>query len=97
MKRRTAAEWVKACEANDVPVDVCVTPGEAARHPQLVERKALEGGYAKFPLWANGARAGAIRAGTPRAGEHTREILAELGYDDGEIAELGKNGLLSQP
>jgi crotonobetainyl-CoA:carnitine CoA-transferase CaiB-like acyl-CoA transferase len=94
MKRRAAAEWVKACEANDIPVDLCVTPGEAAKHPQLVEREALERGYAKFPLWANGARAGAIRAGTPKLGEHTREILVELGLADGEIAELVKKNVV---
>ncbi|HEX7054075.1 MAG TPA: CaiB/BaiF CoA-transferase family protein [Burkholderiales bacterium] len=87
-KTRTAAEWQRLLEANDIPVDLCVTPGEAARHPQLVERQALERGHAKFPVWANGARGAAIRSGTPKLGEHTREILVELGFDDGAIAEL---------
>ena len=36
-------------------------------------------------MWANGARRCLARA---RAGEHSREILVELGFDDGEIAEL---------
>jgi crotonobetainyl-CoA:carnitine CoA-transferase CaiB-like acyl-CoA transferase len=54
MKQRTAAEWLRLCEENDVPVDLAVTPGEASRHPQLLERQALERGYAKFPVWANG-------------------------------------------
>ena len=58
-----------------------------------MERKATERGYAKFPLWANGARAGSIRSATPRLGEHTREILVELGLDDGELAELLKKGV----
>src|SRR2546423_2449847 len=39
MKRRTAADWIRLCEENDVPVDLCVTPAEAALHPQLEERK----------------------------------------------------------
>lgn len=86
MKRRTAAEWLRLCDENDVPVDLCVTPAEAAGHPQLVERQALERGYARFPLWANGARAGAIARGTPKLGEHSREILAELGFEEREIA-----------
>ena len=90
MKRKTAAEWLRLCDQNDVPVDLCVTPGEAARHPQLVERKATERGHAKFPVWANGGRGGSIRKGIPRLGEHSREILVELGFDDGEIAELRK-------
>jgi len=91
LKTRTAAEWLRLCDENDVPVDLCVTPGEAAKHPQLVERKATEGGHAKFPVWANGARGGSVRKQTPRLAEHSREILVELGFDDTEIAELRKN------
>jgi crotonobetainyl-CoA:carnitine CoA-transferase CaiB-like acyl-CoA transferase len=90
LKKRPAQEWIRLLEENDVPVDLCVTPGEAARHPQLEERQALERGYAKFPVWANGRRGARIRAGTPRLGEHTREILVELGFDDSEIADLAK-------
>jgi crotonobetainyl-CoA:carnitine CoA-transferase CaiB-like acyl-CoA transferase len=90
MKTKTAAEWIRLCEENDVPVDLVATPGEAAQHPQLLERKALERGYAKFPVWANGRRGGSIRARTPKLGEHSREILVELGFDDAEIASLFK-------
>jgi alpha-methylacyl-CoA racemase len=97
MKTRSASEWIALCEENDVPVDLAVTPGEAARHPQLVERQATERGYAKFPLWANGRRAGRIARRTPKLGEHSREILVELGFDDGEIAELVRNGTSGAP
>jgi crotonobetainyl-CoA:carnitine CoA-transferase CaiB-like acyl-CoA transferase len=92
MKTRPAADWVRLCEENDVPVDLCVTPGEAAQHPQLQERKALERGYAKFPVWANGTRGGSIRAATPKLGEHSREILVELGFDDADIAGFMRSG-----
>jgi crotonobetainyl-CoA:carnitine CoA-transferase CaiB-like acyl-CoA transferase len=97
MKKRTAGEWLRLCEENDVPVDLCVTPGEAAQHPQLVERQAVERGYAKFPVWANGRRGGRIRSGTPRLGEHTREILVELGFDDGEIAGFIQSRAVGAP
>jgi crotonobetainyl-CoA:carnitine CoA-transferase CaiB-like acyl-CoA transferase len=92
MKTRTAADWIGLCEENDVPVDLCVTPGEAARHPQLVERQAVERGHAKFPVWADGRRGASIRAGTPKLGEHSREILVELGFDDAAIAAFFKSG-----
>jgi crotonobetainyl-CoA:carnitine CoA-transferase CaiB-like acyl-CoA transferase len=92
MKQRTAEEWMRLCSEHDVPVDLAVSPGEAARHAQLVERKATERGYAKFPVWANGRRGGAIARRTPRLGEHSREILVELGFDDGEIAALLRSG-----
>ena len=95
-RKKTGAEWQQLLAANDIPVDLCVTPGEAAHHAQLVERKAVERGYAKFPVWANGARGGAIRSGTPKLGEHTREILVELGFDDSQIADFRKHGLLAQ-
>jgi crotonobetainyl-CoA:carnitine CoA-transferase CaiB-like acyl-CoA transferase len=93
-RRRSAAQWQRLLEENDVPVDLCVTPGEAAGHPQLVEREAVERGYAKFPVWANGRRGGRMRSATPPLGEHSREILVELGFDDGEIAELKKKNVI---
>ena len=88
IRTKSAAEWIRLCDEHDVPVDLCVTPGEAVANPQLVERQAIERGYAKFPVWANGRRGGAIARRTPQLGEHSREILVELGFDDGEIAEL---------
>lgn len=92
MKRHTADEWLRLLDENDVPVDLCVTPAQAARNPQLQAREALERGYAKFPVWANGRRGGRIRSATPKRGEHSREILVELGFDDAEIADLVKSG-----
>jgi crotonobetainyl-CoA:carnitine CoA-transferase CaiB-like acyl-CoA transferase len=86
LKTRSSSDWLRLCEENDVPVDLCVTPGEAAQHPQLAERQAVQRGYAAFPVWANGRRGGAIRRRTPKLGEHSREILVELGFDDAEIA-----------
>ncbi|HYL90662.1 MAG TPA: CaiB/BaiF CoA-transferase family protein [Burkholderiales bacterium] len=96
LRQKSAEEWIRLCDERDVPVDLCVTPGEAAKHPQLLERKATERGHAKFPVWANGRRAGSIRRGTPKLGEHSREILVELGFDDGQIAELRKRNVVTQ-
>jgi crotonobetainyl-CoA:carnitine CoA-transferase CaiB-like acyl-CoA transferase len=92
MRQRPAEDWLRLCEENDVPVDLCVTPAEAAQNPQLVERQAVQRGYAAFPVWANGRRGGAIRRRTPKLGEHSREILVELGFDDGEIAAFLRGG-----
>ena len=91
IRGRSAAEWLRLCEENDVPVDLCVTPGEAAKHPQLEERQAVERGYAKFPVWANGRRGGRIARRTPKLGEHSRELLVELGFDDADIAGFLKS------
>jgi crotonobetainyl-CoA:carnitine CoA-transferase CaiB-like acyl-CoA transferase len=90
---KTADEWIALLEANDIPVDLCVTPGEAAKtNRQLIERKAVSGGFPTFPVWADGQRGGVLRMGTPKLGEHSREILVELGFDDAAIAEFLRSG-----
>src|SRR3954463_14506826 len=92
---KTSSEWVSLLESNDIPVDLCVTPAEASRtNKQLLERKAASKGFATFPVFANGGRGGELRNGTPALGEHSREILVELGFDDAEIAELRKGGVV---
>jgi crotonobetainyl-CoA:carnitine CoA-transferase CaiB-like acyl-CoA transferase len=92
LRTKTAKEWLELCDAHDVPVDLCVTPGEAAGLDQIQAREdvARVGAekFALFPVHAGGARGGEIRRGVPARGEHSREILVELGFDDGEIAEL---------
>ena len=95
--RKSADEWIRLLDAGDVPVDLCVTPAEAAaQNRQLIERQAVTRGFAGFPVWADGARGGSLRAGTPKLGEHAREILVELGFDDAQIADLVKDGILVQ-
>jgi crotonobetainyl-CoA:carnitine CoA-transferase CaiB-like acyl-CoA transferase len=91
--QKTAKDWIALLEANDIPVDLCVSPAEASTsNPQLKERQAAQKGFATFPVFANGARGGSLRAGVPQLGEHTREILVELGFDDAGIADLIKAG-----
>jgi crotonobetainyl-CoA:carnitine CoA-transferase CaiB-like acyl-CoA transferase len=46
---------------------------------------------AKAPVWLS-ATPGAIRHRAPVLGEHTDEILAELGYDRAAIAALREKG-----
>ena len=96
MRTKTAPQWVELLEANDVPVDLCLTPAQSAETVQLKEREAVAGGFAMFPVWANGRRGGEIRSGVPRLGEHSREILVELGFDDAQIADLVRHGVLAQ-
>jgi crotonobetainyl-CoA:carnitine CoA-transferase CaiB-like acyl-CoA transferase len=93
MKEKNAEDWIKLLDENDVPVDLCVTPAEASRtNKQLLERNAATKGFATFPVFADRRRGGELRSGTPALGEHSREILVELGFDDAEIADLRKSG-----
>jgi crotonobetainyl-CoA:carnitine CoA-transferase CaiB-like acyl-CoA transferase len=96
MKTKTAAEWLKLCDDNDVPVDLCITPGEAAQLEQIVARQDVSSvageRFATFPVFANGARGGQLRRGVPGPGEHTREVLVDLKFDDAEIADMKRAG-----
>jgi crotonobetainyl-CoA:carnitine CoA-transferase CaiB-like acyl-CoA transferase len=96
VRAKTADEWVRLLEANDVPVDLCVAPFEAAEAAQIRARGAVREHagerFAAFPVWANGARGATLARGVPSAGEHSREILVELGFDDGEIAAMVRAG-----
>ena len=96
IRTRSAEEWLRLCDANDVPVDACLTPAQAAELEQIRARADVAelGGerFALFPVHAAGRRAGSIRRGVPGPGEHTREVLAEIGFDDGEVAALARSG-----
>jgi crotonobetainyl-CoA:carnitine CoA-transferase CaiB-like acyl-CoA transferase len=92
IRTRPADEWLRLLGENDVPVDLCVTPAEAKSNPQLAFREAAKGEFVSFPVWANGRRGGRIRGGVPGLGEHSREILVELGFDDAAIAQMRKTG-----
>jgi crotonobetainyl-CoA:carnitine CoA-transferase CaiB-like acyl-CoA transferase len=92
MKSKTSSDWIALLEANDIPVDLCVTPAEAAvSNKQLLERQAATRHFATFPVFADGKRGGSLRAGVPKLGEHSREILVELGFDDSDIAGFVKS------
>lgn len=95
-RQKNAAEWVALLEANDVPVDLCRTPAEAAELPQLCERgdvvEVHGERFALFPVWADGRRGGTIGRAPPAAGEHSRELLVELGFDEAAIAALAAAG-----
>src|SRR3990172_8922999 len=96
MRGRTAEEWIRLCEQHDVPVDRCLTPAQAAELEQIRARSVAvtRGGerFALFPVHADGARGGSLRRGVPQLGEHSREILVELGFDDAQIAGLVRVG-----
>ena len=59
---------------------------ESVDHPTMGEITTV-----KTPVFLSGQPA-STRLLAPLLGEHTSEILKELGYDDGEIRELMENG-----
>jgi alpha-methylacyl-CoA racemase len=81
---RTREEWTMVFEGTDACVSPVLSMTEAPRHPHLAARGTYvtQGGVLQ-PAPAPRFSSGPLRAGRiPAPGEHTREVLAELGIPD---------------
>ena len=102
---RPAADWLRILEEAGVPCAPVLTRSEMVRHPQVqaagivVETDHPHAG--RLRQARNAARFAAtvpeIRYGAPRLGEHSEEILRELGYDDARRQALFEDGVVSAP
>ncbi|HEX7055030.1 MAG TPA: CoA transferase [Burkholderiales bacterium] len=98
LKKRTAAEWLEAFERADIPVqrmntleDIVADPHLAAtgyfrtvEHPSegTIRSMAVPSEWSESPPQ--------YRRHAPRLGEHTAEVLREVGLAEARIAELTK-------
>jgi len=100
---RTSAECLEALQAANIPGAPVLSPQEALDHPhikalQLMVPLAFPGvktpaPVAPVPLTLS-ATPGGIRTRAPELGEHTDEILTELGYDAAAVQGLRKCGAI---
>jgi crotonobetainyl-CoA:carnitine CoA-transferase CaiB-like acyl-CoA transferase len=100
LRGKPSSHWIREFEAAGVPVgpvnrigDMLADPQVAARemvvevdHPRAGRVKALG-----MPIKFSGTPGSFARA-APLLGEHSREILGELGYSAAEIATLERDG-----
>jgi alpha-methylacyl-CoA racemase len=94
---RTREEWCDAFEGVEACFAPVLSPAEAAAHPHQVARSAmidLEGVNQPAPAPRFSATPGAVRSPPPRVGEHSEQILGELGYGQARIEELRSLGVL---
>src|SRR5271163_469570 len=96
ISQRTTAEWLERLDAADVPCAPILRRGEIIHNEQVVARDIIAEfdqpmvGRVRQPKPA--ARfernEASIRGPAPRVGEHTRDVLHELGYGDAAIDKM---------
>jgi len=97
----TKVEAMQRCEKLGLPFAPITRPEDLFDDPHLnasgglVPLELPNGMKSKspaLPLEMNGRRLG-TRLGLPRVGEHTRDLLVELGYGEAEIERLVTEGI----
>jgi crotonobetainyl-CoA:carnitine CoA-transferase CaiB-like acyl-CoA transferase len=94
--RYSTAEWLERLDAADVPCAPILRRGEIIHNEQVVARGIIaeldqpKVGRIRQPKPAARfeVNEAAIGGPAPRVGEHSREILHELGYDDAAINRM---------
>jgi alpha-methylacyl-CoA racemase len=100
-KTKTRDEWTAIFKGRDACTYPVLSPQEAPSHPFNAERSTHFQGA--FDVWqpAPAPRLsrtpGKVDAGPPNAGQHTREVLREAGYDDDEIEKLAADEAIGLP
>jgi len=96
---RTTAQAIAELQAARIPAGPVLDPREVLEHPQVRARKLLQevefpGTPAPVPVAAPAVGLSAtparIRHRAPMLGEHTDEVLREIGYSESEITALRK-------
>jgi crotonobetainyl-CoA:carnitine CoA-transferase CaiB-like acyl-CoA transferase len=100
-KEKTRQEWIEFLWNADCCCEPVNSISEALVDPQLVARDMIlqtdhrtEGKLTQIGIPVKFSDTpGTIRLAPPNHGEHTQEVLKELGYDDEEISRMEEEGI----
>ncbi len=95
-RTRTTAEWLRLCEELDIPATAFSRLEDVLEHPHLkavgmfrtMEHPTEGTVRAARPPTRFAATPASIRRHAPRLGEHSAEVLREIGYDEAAIRDL---------
>jgi len=101
VRQKTAAEWMALFRAANVPVALVARLDDLPTDPQILANNMLLDAPAGFgggpiidnPLNIDGLARVPLRA-PPTLGQHTREILASIGYAEADIDRLARQGVV---
>jgi crotonobetainyl-CoA:carnitine CoA-transferase CaiB-like acyl-CoA transferase len=94
---RTTDEWLTFCRENDIPA-APVTTLETITETYPVIEHPVAGPYHHVPSPIRFDSATLpLRRPAPLIGQHTDEVLSEIGYSPREIAELHRSGAVPEP
>jgi alpha-methylacyl-CoA racemase len=97
-RTKTRDEWCEIMEHTDVCFAPVLRLDEAPQHPHNVERGTFverNGVTQPAPAPRFSRTAPEIQRPPSHAGQHTEEVLAELGFDADRIAELRESGAIA--
>lgn len=100
VSEKTTEDWLRLCEADNIPAMSVSDLADIGAHPQLVATGFFgardhpsEGRYRTYGIpTAFSASPCRIRRDAPRLGEHSVELLAEAGYTTAEITRMATQG-----
>jgi crotonobetainyl-CoA:carnitine CoA-transferase CaiB-like acyl-CoA transferase len=102
-QKRPAAEWIEQLDSRSIPCSRIHTVADFTKeeqmqalnlltpfpHPEIPELRLVD-----MPLSLDGKRA-LHQLPPPLLGSHTNEILTALGYDEEQINDLRKKGIVA--